>query len=99
MGEISTTKLAEQVDVSPATMVTILDNLERDHLVTRTRSSEDRRIVHTRLTEAGAAVLARAPGPFSEVFARNFARLPEEQRQRILSSIATLAEMMTNRAG
>src|SRR5690606_19847244 len=63
-GEISTTRIAEQVDVSAATTVTILDNLERHGLVTRHRSSEDRRIVYSRLTQTGVGVLARAQGPF-----------------------------------
>lgn len=93
-GEISTTRIAGQVDLSSATVVTILDNLERRDLVARRRSSEDRRIVYTRLTETGASVLAQAQGPFSEAFARGFSRLSEPHRRQMVDSLAALAELM-----
>ena len=93
-GEISTTRIAGEVDLSSATVVTILDNLERRSLVARRRSSEDRRIVYTRLTETGAAVLAQAQGPFSESFAEGFSRLPAARRRQMIDSLALLAELM-----
>lgn len=93
-GEISTTRIAAQVDLSPATVVTILDNLERRDLVGRRRSNEDRRIVHTRLTETGAAVLAQSHGPFSDSFAARFAALPPERRRQMVESLAQLADLM-----
>ncbi|MEW9807107.1 MarR family winged helix-turn-helix transcriptional regulator [Mesorhizobium sp. ZMM04-5] len=94
LGEISTTRIAEQVDLSAATVVTILDNLERHQLVTRHRSSEDRRIVFTRTTPAGVAVLARALGPFSEAFARRFAALAPDHRRRMVKTLAELADLL-----
>ena len=93
-GEISTSRIADQVDVSAATAVTILDNLERHGLVSRHRSSEDRRIVYSRLTETGVAVLARAQGPFSEAFVRGIARLPAERRRQMIENLAALADLM-----
>lgn len=99
LGEISTTKIAEQVDLSPATVVTILDNLERHNLVTRHRSSEDRRIVYSRLTETGLAFLSRAHGPFSEAFGREFSRLPHARRRQIIDSLVALADLMTAPGG
>lgn len=94
-GEISTTRIASHVELSAATVVTILDNLERQGLVTRHRSSEDRRIVFTRLTEGGAALLARAHGPFGDAFANAVARLPLDRRDRMVEAVALLADLMT----
>jgi DNA-binding MarR family transcriptional regulator len=94
LGEISTTKIAEHVDLSAATVVTILDNLERHQLVTRHRSSEDRRIVFTRPTKAGVAELAKVQGPFNAAFARRFTMLPPERRRQMTENLAALADLM-----
>jgi len=95
LGETSTTKLAENVDLSAATVVTILDNLERHGLVTRHRSGEDRRIVHTRLTAQGTQILSQVQGPFGLSFARRFELLPVERRQALVDHIVALADMMS----
>ncbi len=56
--ELSARELAEQTDLSPATVTQMLDHLEASGLVARTRSEQDRRVVLSVLTEHGAAVLA-----------------------------------------
>jgi DNA-binding MarR family transcriptional regulator len=56
--ELSARELAEQTDLSPATVTQMLDHLEASGLVARTRSAQDRRVVLSVLTERGAAVLA-----------------------------------------
>lgn len=55
--QCSARQLAEHSDLSPATVTQMLESLEAAGLVTRTRSAEDRRVVHTVLTEQGAAVV------------------------------------------
>ena len=94
LGEVSTTRIAQDVDLSAATVVTIIDNLERRGLVTRHRSSDDRRIVHTRLTDAAAAILLRAHGPFGVSFTARFAGLPSRRRREMLEHLAALADLM-----
>jgi DNA-binding MarR family transcriptional regulator len=61
LGEVTSTALSAYADISLATVVTVLDNLEERRLIQRYRSGRDRRIVHTRLTEAGCPQEA-APG-------------------------------------
>jgi DNA-binding MarR family transcriptional regulator len=58
-GACSARELAEQTDLSPATVTQMLEHLENSGLVTRTRSDQDRRIVLSVLTERGASVLAK----------------------------------------
>ncbi len=94
MGEISTTRIAENVDLSAATVVTVLDNLERDQMVTRHRSTDDRRIVYSRLTQADAEMLIRVHGPFGEGFSARFAELPTDRRQRMVSALTELADLL-----
>lgn len=48
--------LAEQAGVSPATVTGMLDGLEAMGMVVRERSTEDRRVVLARLTDAGRRV-------------------------------------------
>jgi DNA-binding MarR family transcriptional regulator len=54
-GERPAGELAHLVDVSPASMTQMLDRLADAGLVDRVRSEEDRRIVASRLTDAGRA--------------------------------------------
>lgn len=42
-GELSQTELASRMDIEPATLVRVLDRMERDGLVARSASAEDRR--------------------------------------------------------
>lgn len=57
-GECSARELAEHTDLSPATVTQMLEHMEASGLVTRTRSEQDRRVVHSVLTERGVALLA-----------------------------------------
>jgi len=57
-GACSARELAEQTDLSPATVTQMLEHLEASGLVTRTRSEQDRRVVLSVLTERGAALWA-----------------------------------------
>ena len=57
-GECSARELAEQADLTSATVAQMLDHLEAASLVTRARSADDRRVVLTTLTEHGAGVVA-----------------------------------------
>jgi DNA-binding MarR family transcriptional regulator len=55
--QMSARELAEAAALSPATVTQMLDGLEAHGLVTRLRSSEDKRVVLTALTERGRQVV------------------------------------------
>ncbi len=94
LGESATTRaIAAEADVSGATAVAILDKLEAKRLIVRNRSTVDRRVVHTRLTETGLAALAAAPPVLGERFAARFAGLPADQRQAMAEAFAAVADM------
>jgi len=94
LGQVTTAALSKQADLSPATVVTILDNLESRGLVTRARSLADRRIVHTQLTKTGARMLHSAPPLFDWAFGESFAGLPEAERIKIVEAFATVANLL-----
>lgn len=94
LGLVTTAAVSKRADLSPATVVTILDNLEGRGLVTRQRSATDRRIVHTELTETGRRTLKSAPPLFDAAFASGLAQLPETERSQIIQSFRIIADLL-----
>ena len=61
-------RLAALADVSPATVTQMIDHLEADGLVTRTRSERDKRVVLVALTRAGRALVEERRARFEPRF-------------------------------
>lgn len=94
LGEVTTTVLSAHVDLSTATVVTILDNLEGRGMVERYRSRADRRVVHTRLTASGEDLVAHAPEPLGETFAGRLAGLEAGRRRQLIEALVAVADIM-----
>jgi DNA-binding MarR family transcriptional regulator len=58
---IMVSEIARRMYLHPATVVGILDRLEKQGLVLRVRSTEDRRVVKVELTRQGRALVKKAP--------------------------------------
>jgi DNA-binding MarR family transcriptional regulator len=56
-GEATAGELAKSAELSPASVSTMLDHLERDGIIERHRSETDRRVVVVTLTESGRALV------------------------------------------
>jgi DNA-binding MarR family transcriptional regulator len=56
-GEATAGELAKAAELSPASVSSMLDHLERDGIVSRHRSESDRRVVVVTLTDSGRALL------------------------------------------
>ncbi|MCI4661516.1 MAG: MarR family transcriptional regulator [Neomegalonema sp.] len=93
LGEVTSRAISREADLTPATVVGILDKLETKGLIERYRSTRDRRIVHTRLTEAGARALTRAPSPLGQDFEAGFLALDAQTRRQILDAFAQTAAL------
>lgn len=94
LGEVTTGRLSTAVSLSQATVTTILDRLEDRGLVERYRSRVDRRVVHSRLTADGRAVLRRAPPLLHVRFQDSFAGLSRRRQQEIIGALESVAAMM-----
>lgn len=57
-GPLTAGQLARSAELNPATVTAMLDHLERDGIVERTRSTTDRRVCNVELTETGHRLLA-----------------------------------------
>ena len=94
LGEVTSGQLSRRVSLSQGTVTTILDRLESRGLVERYRSAADRRIVHSRLTRQGRALLRKAPPLLHERFTEAFRHLSPARQSRILATLDEIAAMM-----
>ncbi len=78
-GEIAGRMIAKDPDITR-----LLDRLEKRGLVTRARESDDRRVVTTRITAQGLALLTALDGPVLQLHQRQLAGLGEEKLERLL---------------
>lgn len=91
---ITASRIAQNVNLSPATVTNILDRLENRNLVDRVRSQLDKRRVSLYLTESGKELLANAPQPLQGHFIEKFTALNEWEQSQLLSSMQRIAAMM-----
>ena len=91
---INSSQVAKNVNLSAATVTNILDRLENKNLITRVRSTQDKRKVSLHLTDNGQALLQNAPQALQEHFIANFSSLAQWEQSQLLSSMERLAEMM-----
>ena len=94
LGDVTIRHISAEVNLSQATVTTIIDRLEDRGLVSRRRSQEDKRKVYTSLTGAGNKVLENAPAPIQEEFVNAFHELEDWEQSLMLSSLQRLASMM-----
>ena len=93
-GEDSIRELSLDVNLSQATVTSILDRLVGKGLVTRKRSTQDKRKVHAYLTEEGKNIVKKAPPLLQESFIQQFRKLEEWEQHMIVSSLQRVAAMM-----
>src|SRR6478735_9411232 len=61
VGGLSLSELSDKIRAQNSTVTGIIDRMEREGLVTRERSKEDRRVVHIRLTPKGHELAREIP--------------------------------------
>lgn len=82
IGPMVQSELAEKLLTSPSNLTTVLDNLERDGMVRRQRSTEDRRQVEVSLTSDGRELIEDVFPSHAQRITRLFGALaPGEQEE------------------
>lgn len=87
-------EIADSVNLSAATITSILDRLESRELVQRIRSTQDKRRVGVYLSESGQSTVNKAPLPLQEQFTRQFNTLELWEQSQMISTMQRLARMM-----
>lgn len=76
---LSSTELAHDADLSPAAVTEMLDGLAHAHLVDRSRSHHDRRVVLTSLTERGRDLVEARRAQFEPRFRAALAEFSDDE--------------------
>jgi len=84
------TAIRDRMVTRESDITRLLDRMEKQGLVTRWRSKDDRRVVRARITESGLAQLSSLDRPVAEFCRR---RLGKIGLPRVQNLIATLAEL------
>ena len=87
-------EIAENINLSTATITNILDRLEGRDLATRIRSTQDKRKVGVFLTEKGKVAVVNAPRPLQEHFVERFSQLKEWEQSQMVATVQRIASMM-----
>ena len=96
----SSRDLALAADVSPATAAEMLDGLAASGLVQRTRSSEDKRIVLTSLTDRGRAVIEKRRASYEPRFNAALEDFSEDElltAARVLEALRQMFDELAER--
>lgn len=87
-------EIAEDINLSSATVTNILDRMEARKLVERIRSTQDKRKVGVFLTEEGSKALETAPLPLQEHFTNRFNAMEEWEQSQMVATLQRIASMM-----
>ncbi|MDT0582403.1 MULTISPECIES: MarR family transcriptional regulator [Alteromonadaceae] len=87
-------EIADDINLSSATVTSVLDRMEARNLVERIRSTEDKRKVGVFLTQEGEKALETAPLPFQEHFTNSFNSMEEWEQSQMVATLQRIATMM-----
>ncbi|MBE0365756.1 hypothetical protein PULV_b0409 [Pseudoalteromonas ulvae UL12] len=87
-------QIAERINLSSATITSILDRLEARDFVLRERSTTDKRKVGISLTEKGIEIIKDSPKPLQEHFIARFEAMEEWEQSQMLATMQRMVSMM-----
>ena len=88
---LSCGEIGERMITRDSDVTRLLDRLEKQGLVDRARDEQDRRVVKTRITEQGLAVLSDLEEPIAELHRRQLGHLGEAKLRQLLSLLEEAA--------
>jgi DNA-binding MarR family transcriptional regulator len=91
---IMVSEIARRMYLHPATVVGILNRLERQGLVVRIRSTRDRRVVRVELTGHGRALVKKAPEVAQGLLVSGLEKLSSNKLNNIARALDEMAELL-----
>lgn len=91
IGELSLSELSERIRAQNSTVTGIIDRMEREGLVTRERSKEDRRVVYIRLTAKGRKLADEIPVEPWEIFRSALETLTASETRELVKILGKVA--------
>jgi len=99
-GDLSLSELSDRIRAQNSTVTGIIDRMERENLVTRERSKEDRRVVYIKLTAKGRELAREIPIEPMEIFKGALESLSAQEMRdlmRIMSKLARRVKQIVRR--
>jgi len=93
-GPLPPSQIATHIMVKSSTVTGIIDRLELKGLVTRSRTSHDRRVITVELTESGRTLAENAPPPIQQKVLEGLERLPRSEMEKIVLGLKMLTQML-----
>jgi DNA-binding MarR family transcriptional regulator len=91
---IMVSEIARHMYLHPATVVGILDRLEKQQLVARIRSTEDRRVVRVELTGKGLALVKKAPAVAQGLLVEGLEKLSTSKLKNISQGLDQMVDIL-----
>jgi DNA-binding MarR family transcriptional regulator len=91
---IMVSEIARRMYLHPATVVGILDRLEKQGLVVRIRSTEDRRVVKVELTGQGRALVKKSPEVAQGLLVAGLEKLTSKKLISIAQGLGQMAAIL-----
>lgn len=93
-------ELSREMQIKPATLVPVIDTLERHGLVTRGHDPKDRRRIPLSLTERGARVVGLVPlVDQNDVLVNGLGAMGDEKCHKLLELLRELASYVSEKGG
>lgn len=93
-GEMKVSELSERLGLSNSTVSGILDRLENQGLLERTRSKEDRRVVHVKVTDEFRKQSQKHFEEMNKMIEQMMSKAAPEELDIILEGMNTLEKVM-----
>jgi DNA-binding MarR family transcriptional regulator len=91
LGDLSLSELSERIRAQNSTVTGIIDRMERESLVVRTRSTEDRRVVKIKLTDKGSKIARAIAVEPMEIFRGALDGLSAGEARELLKILTKIA--------
>jgi DNA-binding MarR family transcriptional regulator len=91
VGDLSLSELSERIRAQNSTVTGIIDRMEREGLVVRARSKDDRRVVHIKLTEKGSRIAREVQVEPMEVARAALDSLSAAETRQLLQILTKIA--------
>jgi MarR family transcriptional regulator, organic hydroperoxide resistance regulator len=96
IGDLSLSELSDKIRAQNSTVTGIIDRMEREGLVLRVRSTEDRRVVRIHLTEKGQDLAREIPVEPMEILRSALSGLSAAETAELLRLMTKVAKRISS---
>lgn len=96
-GSCTAKAISQRMDVSQATVTSLVDKLVNQGMVIRQRSEVDRRQTNIVITDKGRSTLAEAPDALQQRYVRKFEALEDWEQAMLVAALERVAAMLDAR--